>query len=137
MKTARDSVEEAAKTLRLWAPKLNVPWTDMAKVYETGSLIALTPTQTRRVYFRENKSISDHVMDRLRSLPQAVAAFNQHQQEIARRNLREAENTYGRDGGHDRREPDLDRKQALRDGEGLLEPRPEDCGSGQDPNVND
>lgn len=136
MKTARDSVEEAARALRLWAPKLNVPWTETAKVHATGGLVALTPTQTRRLYYRENKSISDHVMDRLRMLPSAVAKFNEEQQAIARANMREARNTYGRDGRDDCRGPELDRQQALRDGEGLLEPGHEDRPAA-DPNVND
>jgi hypothetical protein len=98
MKTARDSVEEAAKVLRLWAPKLNVPWTETAKVHATGGLIALTPTQTRRLYYRENKSISDHVMDRLRMLPKRVAEFNEKQQAIAQANRREGKS---RNAGND------------------------------------
>ena len=67
MRTAHTTCSEASDLMARIAAHVG-PYTVRGKIEVAGMLIGLSPTQARRLYYREWKTVPAHVMDRLRAL---------------------------------------------------------------------
>lgn len=125
MATATDAIDEASLKLRELARPV---WTDTRSysLSKVARVLGLSQSQARRIVYRECKRIDAHVLDNIRAaharLEARADAFAEHQRMLAEANQRERGTQYEFSGGKgDFRHVRLDREQALRTGDQVLE----------------